>query len=168
MSARDVRKNLNAFVDGRGYAGQLSSFTPPALTLTTEDFRGGGMNAATEIEMGMERLEGSMTFIAYDRDVLALWGVGPGREVPFTVREALESADGTVKAVVHTMRGKIRSFDSGEHSPGEVPSLTIELALNYYRHEHDGVVLHEIDVPNMVQVVNGVDRLAAQRQALGI
>ena len=29
MSARDVRKNLNAFVDGRGYAGQLSSFTPP-------------------------------------------------------------------------------------------------------------------------------------------
>ena len=168
MSARDVRKNLNLFVDGRGYAGQLKSFTPPKLTLVTEDFRGGGMNAPAEIEMGMERLEASFALIAYDRDVLALWGVGPGQQVQFTVREAIESADGTVKAVVHNLRGKIRSFDSGDHSPGEVPELTVEIAADYYRHEHDGQVLHEIDVPNMVQVVNGVDRLAAQRAALGI
>lgn len=168
MSARDVRKNLNLFVDGRGYAGQLRTFTPPALTLMTEDFRGGGMNAPTEIEMGMERLEASFALIAYDRDVLSLWGVAPGQQVQFTVREALESADGTVKAVVHNMRGKIRSYNSGDHAPGDVPELTVELALDYYRHEHDGAVLHEIDVPNMVQVVNGFDRLAAQRAALGL
>lgn len=168
MAARDVRKNLNLFVDGRGYAGQLSEFTPPALALTTEDFRGGGMDAPIEIEMGMERLEASFALIAYDRDVLALWGVAPGQQVQFTVREALESLDGTVKTVVHNMRGKIRRLDPGTVTPGEQATLTAELALTYYRQEHTGAVVHEIDVENMIRVVGGVDRLAQQRAALGL
>ncbi len=29
MAARDVRKNFNLFVDGKGYAGQVEEFTPP-------------------------------------------------------------------------------------------------------------------------------------------
>ena len=32
MAARDVLKNINLFVDGRGYAGQLQDYTPPVLT----------------------------------------------------------------------------------------------------------------------------------------
>ncbi|AMW35750.1 hypothetical protein HEQ62_10815 [Haematospirillum jordaniae] len=41
MAARDVLKNINLFVDGRGYAGQLSEYSPPSLALVTEDFRAG-------------------------------------------------------------------------------------------------------------------------------
>lgn len=168
MAARDIRKNLNLFVDGRGYAGQLREFTPPTLALVTEDFRAGGMDAAIEVEMGMERLEASFVLSAYDKDVLALWGVSPGQQVQFTVREALESFDGTVRQVVHNMRGKIRRLDPGSVTPGEMADLTVEVALAYYRQEHSGTTLHEIDVENMVRVVNGVDRLAEQRAALGV
>lgn len=168
MAARDVRKNINLFVDGRGYAGQIEEFTPPALTLVTEDFRAGGMDAPVELEMGMEKLEASFVLIAYDRDVLALFGVSPGQQIAFTAREVLESFDGTTKAVVHNMRGKIRKLDPGSSKPGEKASLTVELALTYYRQVHDGRTIHEIDVENMVRVINGVDRLAAQRAALKI
>lgn len=168
MAARDIRKNLNLFVDGRGYAGQVMEFTPPALALQVEDFRAGGMDAPIEVELGMEKLEASFVLSAYDRNTLGLWGIAPGREVQFTLREALESYDGTVKAVVHNLRGKLRKIDPGSSKPGEIPTLTHEVAVTYYRQQHDGATVHEIDVINMVRIINGVDRLAAQRAALGL
>ena len=168
MAARDVLKNLNLFVDGRGYAGQIDEYNAPDLTISTEDYRGGGMDAPIALEMGQEPLETSFSLIAYDADVLALWGVAEGASVPFTVRGALESFDGTVKPVVHEMRGKITSLARGTWAPGQKPALTVTMRLNFYRETHDGTVLHEIDIENMKRVVNGTDRLAAQREALGL
>lgn len=168
MAARDIRKNLNLFVDGRGYAGQVMEFTPPALALQVEDFRAGGMDVPIEIELGMEKLEASFVLSSYDRNVLSLFGVSPGLEVQITLREAIESFDGTVKAVVHNLRGKFRKLDPGTPKPGEIPMLTCEFAPTYYRLTHDGVTVHEIDAINMVRIINGVDRLAAQRAALGL
>ena len=168
MAARDVVKNSNLFVDGRGYAGQLQDFDPPKLTLVTEDARMGGMDAPVELTMGMEKLEAGFTLISYDKAVLSQWGVGEGSNVPFTVREALESWDGNVTAVVHTMRGKIKAIDPGTHKPGEVAPLKVSLALDYYKQTHGSTTVHEIDVVNMVRVINGVDALADIRRALGI
>jgi P2 family phage contractile tail tube protein len=168
MPARDVLKNFNLFVDGFGFAGQVGEYSPPDLTLTTEDFRGGGMDAAVPIEMGMEPLETSFVLIAYDANVLNRWGVRQGQSVPLTIRGALESFDGSVKPVIHRMRGMITSLQRGTWSPGQQPSLTVTVRPVYYREEHDGTVTHEIDLENMVRIVDGVDRLADTRAALGI
>lgn len=165
---RDIRKNLNLFVDGQGYAGQLDEFNPPKLTEKQEEYRGGGMDLPVELGMGMEKLEADFSLIAYDRNVLALFGVAPGQSVPFVVREALESEDGTVTPVVHTMRGKIKAIDPGTSKAGDKPTLKAMLALRYYKLEHGGQVIHEIDAENMVRVINGTDQLTQQRQALGI
>jgi len=73
--ARDVLKNINLFVDGRGYAGEVTELTPPVPTLVTEDFRAGGMNGATRVTMGMEPMEASFVLASYDRAVLAAFGV---------------------------------------------------------------------------------------------
>lgn len=167
-AASDVIKNQNLYVDGRGYAGQLQEVNPPKLTLVMEDFRGGGMDAPVELTMGMEKLEADFTLISYDRNVLSLFGVAEGSTVPFVIREALESFDGTTTQVVHTMRGKIKSLDSGTHQPGKVAPLKVALALQYYKQTHGGLVIHEIDPLNMVRIINGTDVLAAQRAALGM
>ena len=168
MAARDVIKNQTLFVDGRGYAGQLSEVNPPKLTLKTEEFRGGGMDMPVDITMGMEKMTADFTLISYDRDVLALFGVREGTTVPFTVREVLESFDGTTTGVVHTMQGKITELDSGTHKPGEMAPLKVSLSLTYYKQAHGGAVVHEIDPENMVRIIDGVDQLAQQRAALGI
>ena len=42
------------------------------------------------------------------------------------------------------------------------------LALRYYKLTHGGDVVHEIDIPNMVRTIGGVDQLSAVRSALGI
>lgn len=168
MAARNVRKNLNLFVDGRGYAGQIEDFNAPKLTLKTEDFQGGGMHGAIELTMGHERLETDFSLIAYDRDVLANFGVVEGREVQFTAREVLESHDGTVTAVVHNMRGKIKEIDPGTSKAGEKATLKVSMALTYYKLTHGGLIVAEADVVNMVWNQNGVDTLEAFRSALGI
>jgi len=168
MPAGDVLKNFNLFVDGRGHAGQIEEYSPPTLTIATEDFRAGGMDAPAPIDMGMEALETSFRLRSFDADVLAQFGVAEGAWVGFTARGALENHDGTVKAIVHTMRGRITSLEQGTWSGGQPTSLGVTMKLIYYRLEIDKVVIHEIDVENMVRVVNGTDRLAAQRAALGI
>ena len=168
MAARDVRKNLNLFVDGRGYAGQIEEFNPPKLALVTEDFRAGGMDAPIELTMGMEKLEADFSLISYDKDVLSLFGVAEGSLVPFVAREALESFDGTVTPVVHTMRGKIRELDPGTSKAGDKPSLKVAMALTYYKLQHGDATVIEIDVENMVRSINGVDALAGIRNALGL
>ena len=39
-----VLKNMNLFVDGRGYAGRVDEIELPKLTLKTEEHRAGGMD----------------------------------------------------------------------------------------------------------------------------
>ena len=168
MPARNVLKNLNLFVDGRGHAGQIDEYSPPDLTLTTEDYRGGGMDAPVPIEMGMEPLETSFALIAYDPDVLTAWGVKQGASVPLTIRGALESFDGTVTPVIHRMRGMVTSLGRGTWAAAQKPTLTVTMRPVYYQETHNGVLIHEIDIDNMVRVINGEDRLASTRAALGI
>lgn len=168
MAAKDVRKNLNLFVDGHNLVGQAEDFNAPVMALQTEEFRGGGMDAPVDVEMGMEKLTTSFNLMAYKRTVLALFGVAVGETVPFVAREVLQSQDGTVTSVVHTMRGKITKMDPGTSKPGTLAPLNFEMALDYYKLEHGGIVIHEFDVANMVRIVNGKDVLAKQRAALGI
>lgn len=167
-TASKLLKNFNLFVDGRGFAGQIDELQLPTLALTVEDFRAGGMDTSIAVEMGQEKLEVTFTLSAYDGTVLGLWGVGQGSTVPLTARGALESLDGTVEAVVVNMEGTIRSIEPGAWTAGEKSSLVFSMDLRSYKYTQNGSLIHEIDVVNMIRKVNGVDRLAAQRTALGI
>ena len=146
--AKDIRKNFNLFVDGRGYAGNTDEANMPELSLQTEEYRAGGMDAPIDITMGMEKLVADFTLNAHDRDVLSLFGVKEGSQTSFTVREAMESFDGTVT--------------------GEAPKDKYDLSLTYYKQTIGGQVIHEVDVINMVRIINGTDVLADIRSALGM
>ncbi|MDH5179761.1 MAG: phage major tail tube protein [Gammaproteobacteria bacterium] len=164
----DVLKNMALFIDGRGYAGKADEIVPPKLTLKTEEYRAGGMDAPIEVDMGMEKLEASFTLSAFDKEVLKLFGLAAGNQVPMTFRSALEAEDGTITPVVMSMRGKIREVDMGTWKSGEKATLKVTMGLHYYKLTHGQDVVHEIDVENMIRMVNGTDQLANQRSALGI
>ncbi|EKN00981.1 MULTISPECIES: phage major tail tube protein [unclassified Acidocella] len=168
MAASDIRKNFNLFVSGKGYAGQVTEVNAPKLTQQTEDFRGGGMEAPVELTMGMEKLMMDFTMVSYDPNVLGSFGITEGAAVPFIIREVLESYDGTVTPVVHTIRGKIKEIDPGTSKPGRVAELKVQVSASYYKLQHGTSVIHEIDVLNMIQVINGKDVLSAMRSALGM
>lgn len=167
-AARNVRKNLNLFVDGVGYAGQIAEFNAPKLQLKTEEFRAGGMHGPIELTLGHEKLETDFSLHSYDSDILSQWGVREGNEIQFIAREVLESHDGTVTPVAHYMRGKIKELDPGTSKPGDMPSLKIAMALTYYKLVHGTTTVQEIDVQNMVAFQAGTDVLAPIRAALGL
>ncbi len=164
----NVLKNVNLFVDGRGYAGQVMEVNLPKLTVKMEEHRDGGMDAPAEIDMGLEKLEADFSTSNIDAELMRSWGLAPGNLVPLTVRGALESEDGAVTPVVAQLRGQLKEVDYGTWKTGEKVPLKCSMAVRYYKYEHDGQALIEIDVDNMIRMVNGTDRLAEQRAALGI
>lgn len=164
----DILKNLNLFVDGRGYAGNVEELNLPKLTMKTEDFRNGGMDAPIEVEMGMEKLESSFSLTKFDAEVLKIFGLAPGNIKPLTFRGSLASEDGIEKAVIVNLRGMLKEADPGSWKPGEKASLKGSVPLRYYKLTIGTEVIHEIDVPNMIRIINGVDQLAVTRKNLGM
>ncbi len=163
MPITDILRNCDLFIDGRGYAGRVEEMTPPKLTVQTEEHRAGGMDMAVEIDMGLEKMECEFSLSGVDREVLKLWGLVAGRVVPLTFRAALQNEDGAVTAVAV----KVREIDWGTWKPGEKAPLKAVVAVRYYKLEHGGRTVHEIDAENMIRIVDGVDQLALQRAALG-
>ena len=168
MAVAKVRKDINLFIDGRGYAGKVTEFDPPKLTLKTEEHRAGGMDAPIEIDMGMEKLETMLTLADVDADALKLFGIVKGARTPMTLRGGQQGRDGTVEALAHHLRGRVKEIDWGTWKPGEVSPCKFSVALDYYKFEVAGETVHEIDIENMVRIIDGVDQMQEMRQALGL
>jgi uncharacterized protein len=168
MAGRDIRTNFALFVDGTSYAGEATQVTSPKLARKTEDFRAGGMDGTIKLDMGQEAMDADFTMTKFDAKVLGMYGLAPGQNKSVVLRELMDSQDGTKTAVVHTMRGIITEMDMGTSEPGKPGELKVTWNLSYYKLQHGQTVVQEIDIPNMVHIVNGVDQLAKSRSILGI
>jgi P2 family phage contractile tail tube protein len=164
----NILRNFNLFVDGTNYAGQIEEINLPKPTVKTEEHRVGGMDAPIALDMGMEALKADFTLTGFDPAVLRAFGLQPGRSTPLTARGALRNEDGTTTAVAVTMTGTLKMADPGTWKTGGKSPLKIEVDLRYYKLDHGGVTVHEIDVIGMKRVINGVDQLAEMRAALGL
>ena len=168
MPIKNILRNINLFVDGQGYMGRVDEFELPKLTSTTEDFRAGGMDGMVELEMGQEKMEATLTMSGIDRELVKLWGIYTSASTPLTARGALQDEDGVITPVEVRLRGKVKELDFGTWKPGEKVPLKWMVAVRYYKYTQGGEVVHEIDVERMIRIVDGVDQLAGQRDALGI
>jgi len=70
--------------------------------------------------------------------------------------------------VIIQLQGMLKEVDHGSWKPGEKATLKGMVAVRYYKHSINGETVHEIDVPNMIRIVNGVDQLATTRKNLGM
>lgn len=166
MSAANGKlKNFNLFLDGVGFAGEAESVTPPALTIATEEFRAGGMDAPVSIGMGMEALELSFSISNLASEARKSFGKP---DLPLTLRGALEDLDGTIRPVVINARGQVTGLEDPEFKAGENVSTSYTAKLTYYKFTQSDKVIHEIDIPNMIRIIDGVDQLKEQRNAIGI
>lgn len=168
MAIVKVLKDVSLFIDGKGYAGNVEEFEPPKLAVKTEEHRAGGMDVPLEIDMGMEKLEATVSLSNADRDALKMFGLAPGTLVPLTLRGSQEDELGDAESVVHTLRGKLKEVDWGTWKSGEKAPCKLMVALRYYKLEIGGETIHEIDAENMKRVINGVDQLEKRRAALGL
>lgn len=163
-----VLKNMNLFVDGRGYAGRIDEIQLPKLTLKTEEHRAGGMDVPVEIDLGMDKLEAELTISDYDPEVYKLFGLLDLKPVQITIRGAIQAQGEDAKPVVVNLRGGWREIDAGTWKPGDKSTLKVSVAASYYKLTIDGQEVVEVDAINLVRKVGGVDQMEAIRAAIGL
>ena len=163
-----ILKNMNLFVDGRGYAGRVDEIELPKLTLKTEEHRAGGMDLPIEVDLGMEKLESNLTLSDFDPEVFRLFGLLDKQDTPVTVRGAIQRQGESAQAVVVALRGGWREIDSGTWKPGDKSTLKVAVAVSYFKLTIAGQEIVEIDAINLVRKVGGVDQMADIRSAIGM
>ncbi len=162
-------KNFALFNDGNSYLGEVPEVTLPKLTRKTDDYRAGGMGGSIKLDFGMEGLEAEWTAAGYLRDMLAQWGVLKHDGVMLRFAGALQADDSeSVVALEVIMRGRHTEVDFGKAEAGSKTEIKVKTALTYYKVSINGAPVIEIDLVNMIEMVNGADRLQAVRQALGV
>ncbi|MDP9524685.1 phage major tail tube protein [Pseudomonas protegens] len=160
--------NMNLFVDGISFQGDVPSLTLPKLTLKTEEHRVGGMDVPVELDMGMEKQEAGFTTTGVRRESLKMFGLADGSGFNGVFRGAFKGLKGKVTPVIVTLRGMLKEVEMGDWKSGDKAEIKHNVALTYYKLEVDGRLIYEIDALGMKRVINGVDQLAAQRSALGL
>ncbi|MCP8687743.1 phage major tail tube protein [Marinobacterium sedimentorum] len=162
-------KNMNLFNDGISYAGQIEEVTPPNLSRIMEDWRGGGMNAPIKADQGMEALSMEWTCGGFMQEPLHQFGITTHDGVLLRFAGAYQADDtGSVDAVEITVRGRHSTIEQGNAKPGEASPFKVTTECSYYKLTINGEEVIEIDIINMIEKVNGVDRLADQRKAIGL
>ncbi|EPJ56342.1 MAG: phage major tail tube protein [Osedax symbiont Rs2] len=162
-------KFLNLFNAGLSYLGQVSEVTLPTLTRKMEDWQGGGMNAPIKTDQGMEALTLEWVCGGLMVDAIKQFGITQHDGVNLRFAGSYQRDDGSnTSAVEIIVRGRHSSIDLGGAKQGEASDQKVTSELSYYKLVVDNETIIEIDIINMIEIVDGVDRLAEHRTALGI
>ncbi|MBF8705098.1 MULTISPECIES: phage major tail tube protein [Pseudomonas putida group] len=160
--------NMNLFVDGISFQGDVPSLTLPKLTLKMEEHRPGGMDMPIEMDQGMEKQEASFTTTGVRRESLKFFGLADGTAFNGVFRGAFKGLKGRITPVIVSLRGSLKEVDMGDWKAGDKAEIKHAVSLTYYKLEVDNRLIYEIDALGMKRVIDGVDQLAEQRTALGL
>ncbi|NRA20742.1 MAG: phage major tail tube protein [Oceanospirillaceae bacterium] len=162
-------KFFNLFNEGESYLGQVNEVTLPNLTRKMEDWQGGGMNAPIKADQGMEALTLEFTCGGIMVDVFKQFGITQHDGVKLRFAGSYQRDDGSNTSAVEVfVRGRHSSIDTGNAKQGEASEFKVTSELSYYKLVVDNQTIIEIDIINMIEIVDGVDRLKDHRKALGI
>lgn len=162
-------KNFNLFGNGNNWQGQVASLTLPPLVRQMEEYRGGGMNAPVDIDMGMEKLEFQWTPAGLIESVFDNFGTSRFDAELLRFAGSYQRDDtGQTVPVEIVVRGRHREIAMGDAEAGSDNTQSITTTLSYYKLTINGEEVVEIDVLNMIEKVRGVDRLEEHRRNIGL
>jgi len=160
--------NLNLFVDGVSFQGDVTSLNLPAPKMKTAEHRVGGMDMAVDIDQGLEKMTAEFSTTGVRPESLKFFGLTDGTGFNGTFRGAFKGLKGKITPVVITLRGSLTTLEMGEWKAAGETVVKHTVSVTYYKLEIDGRQMYEIDPLGLKRVINGVDQLAAQRSALGL
>ncbi|MEL5405999.1 phage major tail tube protein [Serratia nevei] len=164
-------KYLNLFNDANSYQGVIEEITLPKLTRKLEAFRGGGMGGSASVDLGLDdgALDAEITLGGIEAQIYKQWGIAKVDGVLLRFAGSFQRDDtAEIIAVEVVMRGRFSEFDHGNYKQGDNTQTKLSAKNTYFKLTWDGSVLMEVDTVNMVEIVDGVDRLAEHRRAIGL
>lgn len=165
--APKILKKFKVSVDGKGYLGVADEISLPKITVKTREVTS-GYQAPIELDVGqLEKLEGSMTLLEYNSELMGLLGGWGGETVTLTARGAIQAQGHAPEPVTVTLEGFFKEVDMGSWKDGEEAKMTLQYTAQKYKLEINKVVVYEIDLYNDTRIVNGKDQMSALRAAIG-
>lgn len=161
-----VLKNFTAYIDGRGYIGRIESCKLPDLQVNAAEYRGGGMDASVDLDMGMNKLEVQLVLAEYDPNAVKLFGLFAA-DTPVVLRGAIQRQGEVAVPVVLRMQGGVKQIGRDDWETGKNSKMTLTVSCNIYQEIIAGETVIDIDVLNFIRIIGGIDQLASVRAALG-
>ena len=167
--AEQFLRDFTLSIPGRGVVGECPRVTPPVLQVIREDVHVAGRDAPIRLPVGIEPLVMSFEITGVNADMLGLWGLSSGDGASVILRGAVADEGGALKSVEIEVTGEADKIDSGTWERRKVGMTMVEMSdITYFKRTDDGETSIEIDIPNGIRIVNGVDQLAEQRRLIGI
>lgn len=161
-------KLMNFLGNGNSYRGQINEITQPKLAMKLEEYRAGGMVGPVKVNLGLEGLEVQFKMGGYMTELVKEFGGSiDGTALRFAGSYQQDDTE-EVTSIELEMRGRFGEIDNGTNKSGDDTEQSYTVPLTYYKIIENGKDIIEIDLLNSVFVVNGVDRLAEHRSAIGI
>lgn len=163
-------KMMDLFNEGNSYLGQTGEVTLPKLGRKFEDWRGGGMNGSVKVDLGLsdDITELSWKLGGIDPLVISQFGAATVSAIGLRFAGSYQRDDtNETTAVEIVIRGRHEEIDFGNAKAGDDTEKSIKTIWSYYKLSIDGQAVVEIDIPNMVEKVNGVDLLEKHRANIG-
>lgn len=172
--ANTVKKisNANVYVNGSNLLGKVSEATLPDISIKQIDHAPLGMHGTMSLPVGFDKMEMTLKWTSFFDDVMRTVANGYS-SFSGQLRASQETYDSgggrsAEEAVVYQFRGRPTNIPTGSFKGHENAEGETKVALDYLKLEIAGSTIYEIDVPNNVYKVNGVDLLATYRANLGI
>lgn len=165
----NLLRNYTAYVQGVSNHLAVDELTPPEVMDKMEAARGGGMQAEVDVPVGLEKMAAAMKFKGRDPSVMARAGLAPGTRERVTFRGfTVSEIDGSEHAEMLIIEGRIQQKGDAWKT-GSIVGVSYPIqSITYYKHVIDGLLIHEIDLINAIQIVNGIDQMTGARSALGL
>lgn len=169
MALPNKLKDFNLFGDGDIWQGKIEELSLPKLVRKMTEFSGAGMDGAVELDMGNEKIEMEWSAGGLIKEIFTGFGATKLDNNMLRFMGAYERDDTEeVIAVEVIVRGRHREIDMGTAKKGDSNMIKVTTSCSYYKLLIDGATVIEIDAPNYVFMVDGQDRLAAKRGAIGM
>lgn len=169
MGLPSLLKNFTGFVDGDNFLGEIAEVSLGKIAEKVEQIRPGGVLGEIDVSMGLEKFEVEIKSAGLGDRLLTRFGrVGIASTLFRFVGAYQEDVEGGVKPAELVVRGRIPEIDPGTAKAGDKTEWSTKMTGAYLKWTVAGRVLVEIDWLNCIYIVDGVDRYAEIRAALGI
>ncbi|AIY42998.1 Phage major tail tube protein [Collimonas arenae] len=162
-------KDFILFDSGNAYKGEVAEVTLPKLSRKMEEYRAGGMSGPVSVDLGNEAINLEWSAGGILIGALTQYGARSHNATQLRFAGAYENDDdGSISAVEIVVRGRHKEIDMGNAKVGDDTTHKYTTACSYYKLTIDNKVIFEFDFINGVEIVDGVDRNAGIRRAIGL
>lgn len=141
-----ILTDFQLYLDGYGLAGEIKSWSPPKINMTSYEHQDGSMSGPVDIGLGAhEKLETTLVMSSYSEEVFNIIGVHKRGKPMLIARGALDR-DGVIEPAVAIMRPFVKGLEMHDWAKGTDTELTFPMTLWYYKFMIGPKNIVEIDI----------------------